>query len=85
MKLPDEIEVTDAKYLHGYHLLIGFSNGAVRDVDFEDYLMGTDRGFYNRYRDLKNFRKFKIKNGNVVWGKNWDLIFTLESLYKGKL
>ena len=28
---------------------------------------------YNRYIDPKNFKKFTIEHGNVVWGKNWDM------------
>ena len=24
-----------------------------------------------------------IDNGNVVWGKNWDLIFPIEQLHSG--
>lgn len=40
---------------------------------------------YNRYVDPKNFKKFRIEHGNVVWGKNWDLVFPLEQLYSGTL
>ena len=40
---------------------------------------------YNKYLDPKRFKKFEIENGNIVWGKNWDLIFPLEQLYAGKI
>ena len=40
---------------------------------------------YNRYKSEKNFKKFKIENGNIVWGKNWDLIFPIGALYAGNL
>lgn len=25
----------------------------------------------------------EISYGNVVWGKNWDMIFPIEQLYRG--
>lgn len=30
------------------------------------------------------FRTFKIVEGNIVWGDDWDLIFPMEKLYRGK-
>lgn len=38
-----------------------------------------------KYLDPKKFKKFTIENGNLVWGKNWDLIFPIELLYAGKV
>ena len=29
--------------------------------------------------------RFTIDNGNIVWGKNWDLIFPVEHLYSGRI
>ena len=40
---------------------------------------------YNKYLEWKNFKKATIENGNVVWGKNWDLIFPIEQLYNGEI
>lgn len=33
----------------------------------------------------KNFKKFKIEYGNVVWGKDWDMIFPVYDLYLEKI
>lgn len=38
---------------------------------------------YNKYLDPRKFRRFAIENGNIVWGKNWDLIFPVEQLHDG--
>ena len=38
---------------------------------------------YNKYLDPRKFNRFTIDNGNVVWGKNWDLIFPIEQLHSG--
>ena len=40
---------------------------------------------FNKYKKINNFKKFKIENGNVVWGKDWDMIFPVFDLYNGLL
>ncbi len=37
------------------------------------------------YLDESEFKKFKIEDGNIVWGENWDLIFPVEQLYSGAI
>ena len=34
-------------------------------------------------RDPKKFRTFTLDGGNIVWGRNWDLIFPIEQLHEG--
>jgi len=38
---------------------------------------------YDKYLDPRKFNRFAIENGNIVWGKNWDLIFPVEQLHAG--
>ena len=38
---------------------------------------------YNKYLAPRKFSRFAIENGNIVWGKNWDLIFPVEQLHTG--
>jgi hypothetical protein len=33
---------------------------------------------------MKLFQSFRIENGNLVWGKDWDLIFPIDGLYRGE-
>lgn len=40
---------------------------------------------YNKYATPALFKKFKIEGGNIVWGKNWDLMFPVEQLHTGIL
>jgi exopolysaccharide biosynthesis protein len=35
----------------------------------------------NKYLKPANFKKFYIENGNIVWGKNWDLMIPIENLF----
>ena len=73
-----------AVYLRGYVLLVTFSSGEVKEIDFAPALKKYALGYYSKYKELRNFKKFKIENDNIVWGKNWDLIFTPESVYRNK-
>jgi hypothetical protein len=38
-----------------------------------------------KYLDPRKFSRFTIDNGNIVWGKNWDLIFPVENLYASRI
>ena len=79
------IEVKNATYLDGYRLSIAFTNGKNKVVDFTQFIINTNKQALTKYKDVSNFKKFKIEHGNVVWGRNWDLIFPIHQLYQGKL
>lgn len=77
--------IIKAEYAGELRLNILFSDGMSQVVDFRPYILSHPHPQYNRYIDPKYFKKFRLENGNVVWGKNWDLVFPLEQLYAGKL
>ena len=79
------MKVTEAKDLGNLFLRITFSDGTERDVCIGDFIRRHPHPQYNKYLDPKKFKRFNIENGNVVWGKNWDLIFPIEQLYAGEL
>jgi hypothetical protein len=83
--IPLNCIITTAKYINGFTLAITFSNGHTSTVDFTTALDKYARGYYERYKELKNFRQFHIEDGNIVWGRNWDLIFPLADIYQGKI
>lgn len=77
--------IVKAEYAGDLRLDISFSDGNKRCIDFRPYILSHHHPQYDRYIEPKNFKKFRLEQGNVVWGKNWDLIFPLEQLYKGVL
>ena len=80
------ISVKNADFLHDNILSITFTNGHVQEVDFSNFLNASSTPTYMReYKSEDNFKKFKIENGNVVWGDDWDLIFPIPQLYIGKI
>jgi hypothetical protein len=77
------MQVIKAHYLNDYKIEIVFSDNKKNIVDFLPALKKLDT--CKKYLDVTKFKKFKIEQGNVVWGKNWEMIFTLDSLYNNNL
>ena len=79
------ISVKNAVYIEDYKIQILFEDGTSRVIDFEKAIMKQQIQNYKIYQDIENFKQFRIDNGNVVWGKDWDIIFPLNKLYNGKI
>ncbi len=79
------IEVKKATYLYGYKISILFNDGKNKVVDFSDFITHNNKEVLAKYKNITTFKKFKIEDGNLVWGKDWDLIFPVWELYKGKI
>lgn len=62
-----------------------FNDNTVKTVDVGDFIRRHPHPQYNKYLDPRKFCHFTIENGNIVWGKNWDLIFPIEQLYAGEI
>jgi len=77
------LNIIKAEHLNNYNIRLTFADNTVRDIDFGFFLLNHIHPQHNKYRNLDNFIKFKIKNGNIVWGKNADLCFHEEDLYNG--
>jgi hypothetical protein len=77
------ITIIDATYETGLSLRILFSDGTERIIDFSEFLSKHPHPQYDRFAKPSNFKKFTIRNGNVIWGKHADLIFPVGALYLG--
>lgn len=77
------LHIISAKYLAPLSVELRFSDGVVRVVDVGSFIRKHPHPQYNAYLEERNFRRFKIEEGNVVWGRNWDLVFPLEALHTG--
>ena len=77
------IEIIDAKDLGNLCVLLIFNDGVQRIIDIGEFIRNHPHPQYDRYLNPKLFAKFRIENRNIVWGKNWDLIFPIEQLYAG--
>jgi hypothetical protein len=78
------IRVSQAKYLKDYVLRVSFSDGTERAVDFKPFLMKSTHPQVTKYRKESVFKKFTIIGGNIDWN-DYELIFPIDDLYKGKI
>ena len=83
MKSKYYLNIVNAEHLNDYTVRLTFADHTVRDIDFGMFLLNHSHPQHNKYRHPVYFRKFRIKNGNIVWGKNADLSFHEEELYNG--
>lgn len=75
------ITIKSVKHAVDYKLEITFSDGKVNVFDYEKLVMREHEEAFP-YRSIKEFKKFKIVNNTeIAWGKNWDLILPLKTIY----
>jgi hypothetical protein len=79
------IQVEKATYVEGYKVEIEFNDRTAKTVDFGIFLAKHPHPVHDKYKDIELFKQFKIEAGNIVWGKNWHLIFPVDQLYKGRI
>lgn len=79
------LKVIGADYSGEYKVNIKFSDESTQVVDFGPFLINKPHPQYKKYLSLELFKAFQIENGNLVWGENWDLIFPVYQLHKGKI
>ena len=83
-RAPQFLEVTEAKYVSGYKLLLTFNDGAVRVVDFGPFLAKARNPDTTDFRDLKKFKGFHLEHGDLMWG-DYQMIFPIMDLYRGTI
>ena len=53
-------------------------------VNFSPAIEKYAVGEYTIYAQPNKFKRFSVEKGNIVWGKNWDLVFPLTDIYDNK-
>ena len=77
-------EIISARYIHDFTVAITLSTGKTRLVDFLPLFHKYVKGDNLKYFAPGSFKKFIIKNGNIYWGKNEDVIFPASFLLLGE-
>ena len=83
--LVDDLQITQAIYIADYRIRLTFSDGTINEVDFYPFL---SRPYQNpmvtQYLDKGRFRQFEIiKHRDISWD-DYEMCFSLETLYTGK-
>lgn len=79
------LHITSAKYVAPLSVRLQFSDGAEQIVDVGAFIRRHPHPQYNAYLKEHKFKQFTIEEGDVVWGKNWDLVFPIEQLRAGAI
>lgn len=79
------LSITKAEDLGNLSVSLTFSDDTVQILDIGDFIRRHPHPQYNKYLNPQKFRQFHIENGNIVWGKNWDLMFPIEQVHAGEL
>ena len=77
-KAQQKIEIISGKYVHDFVIALTFNSGGeklTRVVDFLPLFQQYVKGDNLKYFAPANFKKFIVKNGNIYWGKDEDVIF----------
>ena len=77
--------ITKATNAGNLSVNLEFSDNTCRVVDVGAFIRRHPHPQYNKYLDERKFRRFTLEDGNIVWGKNWDLIFPIELLHSGSI
>jgi len=81
----DRLYITEAAVVDELKVDLTFSDNTRQVVNVGEFIRRHPHPQYNKYLDVRKFRRFSIENGNIVWGKNWDLMFPIEQLHSGSI
>ena len=78
------LRVNQASYAPRYKVELEFNDGQRRVVDFGPFLKKAQNPMFSKYRRLKEFKSFHVRNGDLMWG-DFEMIFPMEDLYRGEI
>ena len=81
----DRLYIIKAENVGNLTVSLTFSDNTVQTVNIGEFIRRHPHPQYNKYLEPRKFSRFTIENGNIVWGKNWDLIFPVEQLHTGTI
>lgn len=74
------LKIIEVEHIGGYKLSIKFDDGKISVVDFEPFLESSIHPQIKKYKNLENFLKYEIDNGDLQWN-DFELCFPIYDLY----
>jgi len=81
----EKIYIIKAEDAGNLSVCLYFNDDTTQIVNIGEFIRRHPHPQYNKYLDPRKFSRFTIENGNIVWGKNWDLVFPIEQLHSGRI
>lgn len=83
-KTEQEVVLVSAKYAHDFIIELTFTSKGLKQTTYKDFLplfQQYVKGNNLKYFAPANFKKFIVKNANIYWGKDEDVIFPSNMLF----
>lgn len=77
--------ILEAKSVGNLTVELLFNDKTLRRINVGEFIRKHPHPQYDKYLDEREFEKFTVDDGNIVWGKDWDLIFPIEQLHLGNI
>ena len=75
-------KIVDAYLIDSFWVAFEFENGERKRIDFLPVFQKYVKGENLKYLTPSRFKKFKMDDDRIFWGKNEDIIFSITSLVK---
>lgn len=77
--------ILEAKSVGNLTVELLFNDKTLRRINVGEFIRKHPHPQYDKYLDEREFEKFTVDDGNIVWGEDWDLIFPIEQLHLGNI
>jgi len=78
------VEITAAKQIGDYTIVVSFSDGVDRIIDFGDFLRSNHNPLIREYLDADKFAQFRVEDGDLIWG-DFGMCFPIADLYENRI
>ena len=73
-------KIVVAYSINSFCVAFEFDNGEIKQIDFLPVFQKYVKGENLKYLTPSLFKKFKLDDGRIFWGKNEDIVFSITSL-----
>ena len=78
------ISINKAEYKGDYTILLSFSDGVEREIDFVNFLQKAKNPMTKKYLDKELFKSFTLDYGDLIWN-DYEMCFPTWDLHEGKI
>jgi hypothetical protein len=78
------ISIEKAEYKGDYMIILQFSDGVERNIDFGDFLRKAKNPMTKKYLDKDIFKSFTLDYGDLMWN-DYEMCFPIWDLHEGKI
>ena len=76
--------ICGARIIAPFVLKLEFSDGRISRVDFGPFLTKSKLPNILKYSDRRQFSRYALVGGNVIWG-DYEMLFPVAELYIGSI